>query len=745
MGCSDTVQTESLLQLQDETGIDSQETSPTEGLLNGGFELIADSTTAPPKFGAYWVGAYSPLEGDGTDQIIEGEAHEGLRCLRLLPSHGPVSQKIVADPRFSTDTIISLSLRSDAALEQPDQGTGSVLAIRLEDGQGREATVHISDQPSSVGIEVPTLPSDQETGITLQRTDGGWQSVTIPMGRLFTVIHGEAPTPRLRLHLETVGENPVLVDEVSATVLLPQLNEEALANRIRDLVRRQLHLWYETPKEGGLGLIDLASGYTRATTLDIDTGEIVAPEKFARLHTVHRLTLDWLTLARERRWEEEVEKWTPRVEILLRSILRNNFDPTTGLPRSAYLEGFRPRNDYPVDVMYYSSFLVDAANVIDDTELANACRQQTRRVANALIALQKRHALGENKPNLMVRLNSETGVFEGAAPNWFGHIPPKLTPKGVINTPRQFNSAWAIVKGKSFWYHLLQSPAAIALAENLEKQAEDSEAIRTALDLYHRDWDATRYDLENDTDDHYGYLARDLLTILEHRGDAYPQALSLLRKATDHRLPTGKTTVDDMMWIQAVRLGTACAGDSPRAFEGVQRLLDLGPKSGLNDSDRALYRQALQELAANDFKGRQLTNAQFTESFFKNWEMVCICFKGTYQGDCREQPASYWHGDVGDIYGGPPTNAILAQAVAYRAALPQERAEILARLALIWDVTESALARPYGLMAGLDPTVARQYELPEKYVTGLSTHSPVALAYALTWLELLPDLERDGG
>jgi hypothetical protein len=42
---------------------------------------------------------------------------------------------------------------------------------------------------------------------------------------------------------------------------------------------------------------------------------------------------------------------------------------------------------------------------------------------------------------------------------------------------------------------------------------------------------------------------------------------------------------------------------------------------------------------------------------------------------------------------------------------------------------------------GLNPSVARQYELPEKYNTGESLNNAVALAYAITWMKLLPHLE----
>ncbi|MFH2002367.1 MAG: hypothetical protein ABIK28_22030, partial [Planctomycetota bacterium] len=267
------------------------------------------------------------------------------------------------------------------------------------------------------------------------------------------------------------------------------------------------------------------------------------------------------------------------------------------------------------------------------------------------------------------------------------------------------------------------------------------EAVLKIAQAYHRDWDASRSDLENDTDDHYGYLCEDLLRILEHsRGELLP-SLELLQEATDHRLSRDTVCANDTLWIQGIRLGTACAGDSPRALEGLAGLYSLSPGINPISSGLPLYRQALIELARNDFKGRQMTNAQFTQSFFKNWEMVCICYRGSYQGDCREKPASYWHGDVGDTFGGPPTSAIYAQSAAYRVAAQGDRQLILSTLGTIQHITDRTMRKRYGFLYGLEETVAEQYELPAKYVMGVSRNSPASLGYIMAWIKLLPFLD----
>jgi len=277
-------------------------------------------------------------------------------------------------------------------------------------------------------------------------------------------------------------------------------------------------------------------------------------------------------------------------------------------------------------------------------------------------------------------------------------------------------------------------------AHSVRPRLQDLPAVSRSLQCYERNWDAARYDLENDTDDHYGYLMEDLLNVVSHGGEDLPRALELITTATDHRLDHTAARIDDTLWIQAIRLGTACAGDSPRALKGLLQLYRLPASQGLPGAGLPLYRDALQELAANDYKGRQLTNGQFTESFFRHWEMVCICYKGTYQGDCKERPLDEWDGDVGDIFGGPPMQGIGAQVWAYDVATPAERRVILARLGTLRFVTDSTMARPHGYIFGMPREIAQQYGLPPKYITGLSMRSLIGVGYLLSWLNLLPML-----
>ncbi len=721
------------------------ETIWLDGLLNGGFELIADGTTTPPKYGAYWVGAFVPVEGDPTDRVTDEVAFRGERSLVLHPGDA-VLQKVVADPRLSDRTEVSLAvaLLGDARL-----------VIQLEDGTGRRTTAVVAADMADGGElragwrtpEGAVLGGNEGTWASgngeSSRGEVRWAKVRVDVGTRFVVEHGSPPTPRLNVHVRCEGgpDAVAYVDEVLAAVHLPRVTAAEMEDRIERLVREQLDLWHVPRDEGGLGLVEPATGYTLYNAIDVNTGEPSQPERLLRLHTAHTLLVDWLAVAHERGWSDEIARWTPRLETFTRSLLRFNFHER-GLPQVVRRNGLVPLVDESVDVAQYVGFLLDAAELVADQVLRRRCIEQSRKAATALVWLQRTHDLGPEKPNDKCLLDPATGIFEGEAPNWFGHMPPKLTPTGKLDTPRRYNTAWAIVKQRTFWYHVFQSAVIVARVHELMPEEADVAAIDRVLSLYHRDWDAARYDLENDTDDHYGYLAKDLTELLRVSSDPHPRARELVEEATDHRLSL-EGTVDDTLWIQAIRLGTACAGDSPRAFKGVLDLMALPRNIHEPLHDMQLRRAAILELAGNDFKGRQLTNAQFTESFFKNWEMVCICFKGTYQGDCRDHPADYWHGDVGDTFGGPPTTGLEAQGHAYAVAPIGLRPEILARMALMWDVTEADFRRPFGYLRGLDPDVAQQYELPEKYVMGLVEDEPVGLGYAMSWLRVLAVLEPE--
>ncbi len=724
---------------------DAARTLLVNGLLNSGFELVADSTTDPPKYGAYWPGACARAEGDPTSWVLDGDAFRGERFLRLSAVTSEVLQKIVADPRHTA------SLRVACALRCRREGE---LLLTLEDGPGRRAALRVSTASGATRLraedgselaeaELRALDLREAAGAAA-RADGeaeDWRRLSLDLGAFFARRHGTPAVPRLNLRLNAISPAPGLVDldEVVAEVRWPLPSEPELSAYAQGLVREALATWFEPRERGGLGLVDPDTGYVRHGSFDVETGAAGPPERAAGFHTIHTLLIEWLREARRRGLADELARWTPHLQRVVATLLERNFDPQTGLPRMVSLPALQPQDELAVALGPWVEFLLDAREQLGDEALAARCLAQARRIADTLVQLQQRHDLPPEQapPGAW---NEASGRIEGNTRNWFGHIPDRLTPRGEIEYDRRFYTSWAILTGRSFWYELLRAPRAVARVHTLDPRPQDVPAIRRALLAYQRPWDATRYDLENDTDDHYGYHAEDGLEIVRDLGRELPEALELVLAATDHRLPRAAARADDALWIQAVRLGTACAGDSPRAFFGPLELYELPFEVSHTTARLPLYRDALLELARNDLQGRQLTNAQFTESFFQDWEMVCICFRGTFQGDCRHPPPEGWHGDVGDTFGGPPTSAIDAQQAALRVAHPGERLSVLAALGLIRDVTDAALRRRHGWLFGLDEAVARQYELPEKYVIGLSHESAAGLGYVMAWMRLLPHL-----
>jgi hypothetical protein len=715
------------------------------GLLNSGFELLADSTTDPPKYGAYWLGAFARTEGDPTSWVVESDAFRGQRFLRLSAVTSEVLQKIVADPRHTA------SLRVSCALRCRREGE---LLLALEDGPGRRAALRVSTAGGALRLRAEDggeLPEVERRALDLREASGSaahaeneaedWRRLSLDLGALFALRHGAPAVPRLNLRLRAVSPAPGLVDldEVLAEVRWPLPSEAELADYVQGLVREALAAWFEPRASGGLGLVDPATGYVRHGNYDVVSGAPGPAERAAGFHTIHTLLIEWLREARRRGLDGEVARWTPHLQRSVSSVLEHNFDPQTGLPRMVSLPALQPQDELAVALGPWVEFLLDAREQVGDEALAARCLAQARRIADTLVALQQRHDLPREQapPGAW---NEANGRIEGNTRNWFGHIPDRLTPRGEIEYDRRFYTSWAILTGRSFWYELLRAPRAVARVHAQEPRPHDVPAIRRAVLAYERPWDATRYDLENDTDDHYGYHAEDGLEIVRDFRHELPEALELVLAATDHRLPRDAAHAGDTLWIQAVRLGSACAGDSPRAFFGPLELYELPDDVSPSTHGLPLYRDALLELARNDLQGRQLTNSQFTESFFQDWEMVCICFRGTFQGDCRHPPPEGWHGDVGDTFGGPPTTAIDAQQAAWRVAGPGERLSILAALGLIRDVTDAALRRPYGWLFGLDEAIARQYELPDNYVLGLSGESAAGLGYVMAWMRLLPFL-----
>ncbi|MHC4943800.1 MAG: hypothetical protein ACYTG7_12355 [Planctomycetota bacterium] len=730
-------------------GCESPHTIWINGIYNSGFEWVADSTTKPAKYGAYWPGAFLYEEGNPADLIVEDAAFRGERSLRLTPADGTVLQKVVADPRWTDHAKIVLAMRLEGCAS---------LEVALEDGPGFTVTTVIGGGGVQPDPDVPgrrdarihaqwIRENNDSSGIRIDPRWGidgkAWSLVQLEAGRYFEQIHGVRPVPRLNLRLRCVGPDTAraYVDEVYAALLWPRPDAATLKRRIVELIQETLDTWFLSPEQGGLQLVDPDTGYVRFSRYHVETGKEAEPACFGGLHPVYEILLLWLKWTQANGWTEETRSWMPYLERFVSTLLEKNFHPETHLPRFVDLKTLSPLSNETLTVGAYMDFLLDVREVLTNEELRKECLQQARRTADTLIALQKKHDLPADKVQNTKRFDPAAGKFRCEWPNWFGHLPYRLTSGGLIDDPERVDASWVIVSGETIWYHVFRSMAGILRVHAQEPRAGDLASARRILEAYRRPWDATRYDLENDTDDFYGHQCDDLLRILNHVKKPIPEVLSYVQGATDHRLERKAACADETLWIQAVRLGTACAGDSPRALRNLLHLYHL--PSGVNPegTGNPLYREAILELARNDLKGRQLTNTQFTESYFKHWEMVPYCFRGTYQGDCREKPAEFWQGDVGDIFGGPPTSAILAQSCGYRAALPGERQQFLSALGMIMHATDSGLKRRHGYAFGLDPAAALQYGLPHRYVKEIALLSAAGVRYSLAWFEVLPHLD----
>ncbi|HVQ27305.1 MAG TPA: hypothetical protein VMV01_19095, partial [Planctomycetota bacterium] len=336
----------------------------------------------------------------------------------------------------------------------------------------------------------------------------------------------------------------------------PEVSPAELRTSIEAQVRQTLQTWYLSEAEGGRGLIDPQTGYVAVSGCDVETGAPTAPERSLGFHTVHKLLGKWLREARRLGRTDEIARWQPWLARITRSLLANNFDPVTGLPRSVLAGTLAPDNDKAVTVHAYVGALLDARELLDDAELDAACLRQARAMADRLLALRSEHDKPEGSTAPPV-WNDKLGRFEGDLSNWHGFLPHNLTPQGEIETDKLYSTSWAILTGRTFWYEMLRSPAAIVRVHEAAPREGDLPAVEAIAARFHRDWDASRYDLENDTDDHYGYLTEDGLDMLERAGGELPTVLALVQRATDHRLDRTASAADDTLWIQAVRLGTA--------------------------------------------------------------------------------------------------------------------------------------------------------------------------------------------
>src|SRR5262249_23065617 len=161
----------------------------------------------------------------------------------------------------------------------------------------------------------------------------------------------------------------------------------------------------------------------------------------------------------------------------------------------------RPQDDVAVAIQPWVDFLLEAREQVGDAELEQRCLRQARLIADTLIRLQTQHDIPPDRAPAAPQWIEKEGRLGGDTSDWSGCMPDRLTPKAVIETDKRSSTSWAILTHRTFWYEMLHSATAVARVHSLAPKPADLPAIHRALGNYHRDWDAARYDLENDTDD----------------------------------------------------------------------------------------------------------------------------------------------------------------------------------------------------------------------------------------------------
>jgi hypothetical protein len=115
-------------------------------------------------------------------------------------------------------------------------------------------------------------------------------------------------------------------------------------------------------------------------------------------------------------------------------------------------------------------------------------------MADAMVRLRREHDLPRHVP-----------YGRGPGGNWFGRMPEKVSALGELAPPKKhtYDQSWAIAFDRS-WYHDFDTAVGLMRVHRVTPKADYADAVRIACAKFDRAFDATRYDMENDTDDHYG-------------------------------------------------------------------------------------------------------------------------------------------------------------------------------------------------------------------------------------------------
>ncbi len=679
-------------------------------LLDSGFEMVADSTTDPKKYGAYWEGAFAPKECDPRCRVIELD--DGNHVLRLRAGEPRVDQLLTLLGPYSNRFTVELRVRP--------RTNDAKLVVTFESEGGRDLAYLLGASERVGGSLVAERIGEDPSGFVSYR---------LRIGRDFEDLAGEAPPSWGRIALSCIG-GEVDVDDVVGAHFLPRVSHAELRTMLLDDVRDVLSIHLDPASGGaggnGLGIVDPETGYQVVSGYDVESGEKLGREYVLGIRGIHEAMLRY---ARIPRAAGDDDALLPRVRETLRrfalSLMKNNVYAPTGLFCLYDVGKKAPVLSAELSPTHFITTVLSIADLFpDDKSLHNYAHFYAGKMADAMVKLRREHDLPKNVP-----------YGRGAGGNWFGRMPEKVSPQGVLAPPKRstYDQSWAIAFDRS-WYHDFDTSVGLMRVWRDDPKPEYLDAIRIACAKFDRGFDATRYDLENDTDDHYGRNTETALEAYRYSDGAAKELLDFTQRATDLRLdrsvPYGET-----VWLQGIRLGSFTTGDQPRAFPGPVGLHNLPVELNPLTSRFEPYSKTLREFAKADLRRRLLDDGYYTEASSWQWHMIAACFIGNYIGPCSEGRA--WEGDMGDLFAGPPANAFRALLRTIEIDRPGRDAEWIAWYAALHGEVLAKYRAKYGYRFGMNRETGIRYGIPVNKLGGFETRNPLWFAITLLHTELL--------
>jgi hypothetical protein len=693
----------------------NDDTIAINSILNSGFEMVADSTTSPPKYGAYWENAFAPRECDPWS-CIELEP-DGNRVARLDPTARPIQQILTLFGPHSDAFTVELRWRPEHA--------ESRLVVLFQSEGGAELTF----------LAGPALEGATALAVAEgERDAAGFMRLRLEIGATFRELAGAAPPAWATLSFRALG-GAVALDDVTAAHHLPRVTHSDLKEALLADVRDALAVWLEdaSGRSGkGLALIDRDSGYATATGFDVESGAVLGRTHVVAIGGIHEVLLRYARIPNLSPDDATLLGARDVLRTFAYSALKNNVYAPTGLYCLYDRAAKRPITTAELSPTHFIQTILDIAELFpDDAVLANYAKFHAEKMADVMVKLRAEHDLPRNIP-----------FGRGAGGNWFGRMPEKVSPLGVLAPPKKatYDQSWAIAFDRS-WYHDFDTAVGLMRVHRVKPKPDYLEAVRIACAKFDRVFDATRYDMENDTDDHYGRNVESALEAFRYSNGDAPELLAFAQHATDHRLDRTRP-LGESVWVQGIRLGSFTTGDQPRGFRGPVGLYRLPRDQNALTSGFEPYVDALREITHADLRRRLLDDGFLTEASSFQWRMISACFRGNFIAPCDS--GTNWEGNMGDLFAGPPTNAFRALLRVLEIDHPgQDREWVAWHAALHAHVLERYRAR-YGYRFGLSIETGRRYGLRESDLQGWSTTHPYGLAVTLLHTELLESgvLER---